>query len=156
MGPACQFSLPPRAGPPWLRRHRIPPRPASPRHPAPRLEWLPLCLYLLHHQGPSLTPLNLAPSSMVLKPLTPSLPSQPPLIGAPSTPIKGNESPRPSPSLFPSLPRSFALTTSSSHRCSLPLSCHLFAAARAPVSTPLAPPRPTHPPPPSPVSTSEP
>jgi hypothetical protein len=160
MGPACQFSLPPCAGRPRLCHRRILPCPASPRRPAPHVEWLPSRLNSPCHQGPSLTPLNLALSSMALKPLTPSLPARPPLPSAPSAPIKGYESPRASPALFPSLPSSlapsFALAMSSSCRHSLPLLRRIFASARAPVSTPLAPPRPAHRPPPSPVSTGEP
>jgi hypothetical protein len=104
MGPTYQLSLPPHAGRPRLRRRRIPPRPASLRRPAPHLEWLPSCLNSPRHQRPSLTPLNLAPSSTTLKPLTPSLPPRPPLPGAPTAPIKGNENPRPSPPPFPLSP----------------------------------------------------
>jgi hypothetical protein len=79
-GPACQLSLPPSA---WRQRPRhcqTPSCPASLCRLAPCLEWPPSRLISPRHQGPSLTPLHLAPSSMLLKPLMPHIttPATPP------------------------------------------------------------------------------
>jgi hypothetical protein len=59
----------------------------------PRLEWPPSRLNSPRHHGPSLTPVNLALSSIALRPLTLPLPPWPPLPGAPSAPITGDENP---------------------------------------------------------------
>jgi hypothetical protein len=104
MGPACELSHPPHAGQPRPRCHRILLHPASLHRPAPRLEWPPSRLNSPCHQGPSLTPLNLTPSSMALKPLTPPVTTPTTLHDAPSTPIKGDEHHWPSPPLFPLSP----------------------------------------------------
>jgi hypothetical protein len=80
--PACQLHLPPRAS-----RRRIPPRPATPRRPAPHLEWLPHALTCPTIKTPSLTLPLTSPSSMALKTLTPPIPPGHPSPARP-TPYK--------------------------------------------------------------------
>jgi hypothetical protein len=99
------MSADPAAPPPNPTTSGLPVPPSS----APRVA-SPSRLNSPRHQGPSLTPINLASSSMVLKPLTLSITTLATLPDAPSAPIKGDEHPRPSPPLFPlspELPRAF-------------------------------------------------
>jgi hypothetical protein len=108
-GPSCQLYLPPRAGRPWLRRHRILLRPATARRPASRLEWLPHAL-----TRPTINlllnpPLNLAVFSglkNINATVTP--PPRHPSLALPPAPIKGKDHPRTSLHLFPSLPSPLA------------------------------------------------
>jgi hypothetical protein len=110
MGPACYLSLPPCTDRPRPPRCQIPPRSASLRRPAPRLEWSPSRLNLPRHQGPSLNPLNLTSSSMALKPITSPVttPATPPRRSL--GPYKSRRAPPALTALFPlspELPRAF-------------------------------------------------
>jgi hypothetical protein len=95
-------------------------------------------------------PLYPTQPSIALRPLGHPLSPSPPFPNSPSTPIKGEQHPWPSPHLLLSLLSSplpsSAYTTSSSCRRSSPPSHHIFAAARAPVSPLPVSPRPPHPP----------